>query len=400
MPSRRQALASGVLGVGGLFGGYAAVDDRADAATIDWPMARYDAAGTGHSPDAVGPKDDLRLAWEGRLADTGGFAVTPPVVVDGTVYAGNENLIAFDAAGGDERFSYDSTFRSSPAYVSPSIYRTGTLTVSTDDGIAGLNAGGGLRAFGVQFGANRWRGPGPSPSSPPVNALESPPPVPADGTVYVAAPDRGEIVALGATDGSEQWRRRLDAGDEFSVTVRRPAVKDGTVFVTGWPSQVRALDAETGDVVWEDELDEAMVLPPTATADGVVVPTRGGLTVYEANGDVRWSRDLAGNATGGAAAVADGRVFFADGTESLHARDLETGAEEWTLAFTREAAPVVADGVVYVTGGYDLMILDAATGDRRFTRETDWFFSQPAVGDGVLYVVDGDRVLALEGDHE
>ncbi len=399
MPSRRQALASGVLGVAGLFGGYAAVDDQPDA-TVDWPMARYDAAGTGHSPDAAGPKDDLRLAWEGRLEDTGGFAVAPPVVVDGMVYAGNETLAAFDAASGDERFSYGIASRTSPAYVPPSIYRTGTLTVRTADGVAGLNADGGLRAFGVQFGANRWRGPGPSPSSPPGNALESPPPVPADGTVYVAAPDRGEVAALEATDGSERWRRRLDAGDEADVTVRRPAVRDGTVFVTGWPSQVRALDAETGDVAWEDELDERMVLPPTATDDGVVVPTRRGLTVYEATGDVRWSRDLAGNATGGAVAVADDRVFFADGTESLHARDLETGAEEWTLSFTQEAAPVVADGVVYVTGGYDLMVLDAATGERRFTRETDWFFSQPVVGDGVLYVVDGDRVLALEEDHE
>ncbi|OAQ52343.1 hypothetical protein HTG_12025 [Natrinema mahii] len=400
MPSRRQALASGALGFAGLFGGYAAVDDRSDAATIDWPMARYDAAGTGHSPDAVGPKDDLRLAWEGRLEDTGGFAVTSPVIVDGTVYAGNEGLAAFDAASGDERFSYGTPSRSSPAYVSPSIYRTGTLAVRTANGVAGLNADGGLRGFGVQFGTNRWRGPRPTRSSPPVSRLESPPPVPADGTVYVAAPDRGEVLALAATDGSERWRRRLDADDEFGVTVRRPAVSDGTVFVTGWPSQVRALDAETGDVVWEDELDEQMVLPPTATDDGVVVPTRRGLTVYEANGDVRWSRDLEGNATGGAVAVADGRVFFADGTESLHARDLETGAEVWTLLFTREAAPVVADGVVYVTGGYDLVVLDAATGDRRYTRETDWFFSQPAVGDGVLYVVDGDRVLALEGDHE
>ncbi|OLZ39887.1 pyrrolo-quinoline quinone [Natrinema saccharevitans] len=400
MPSRRQAIASGVLGVAGLVGGYAAVDDRSDATTIDWPMARYDAAGTGHSPDAVGPKDDLQLAWEGQLEDTGGFAVTPPVVVDGTIYAGNEELVAFDAASGDDRFSYGIEHSSSPAYVSPSIYRSGTLTVGTDDGIAGLNADGGLRAFGVQLGANRWDGPGPSPSSPPVKALEGATPVPADGTVYVAIPDRSEVVALGATDGSERWRRRLDAGDGSGVTVRRPAVKDGTVFVTGWPSQVRALDAETGDVVWSDELDDGMVLPPTATADGVVVPTRGGLSVYEANGDVRWSRDLEGNATDGAVAVADGRVFFADGTESLHARDLETGAEEWTLSFTQEAAPIVADGVVYVTGGYDLVVLDAATGDRRFTRETDWFFSQPAVGDGVLYVVDGDSVLALGGTHD
>lgn len=394
MPPRRRVLASGALALAGLLGGYAAVSGRSEATAGDWPMARYDAAGTGHNPDASGPKDDMQLAWEGRLEDTGGFAIDPPVVAGGTVYAGNADLTAFDAASGDERFSYGTAYRSSPAYASPSVYRTGTLTVSTADGIAGLNADGGLTLFGAQFGANRWHGPETAPSSA-AETSARPPPVPVDGTVYAAGPD-GEVVALGANDGSERWRRRIDAGDGQGVEARRPAVRDGTVFVTGRPSKVRAFDAETGDLVWDDEHDERFVLPPTATDDGVVVPTRGGLTVYEADGgDVRWSRDLEANATGGAVAVADGRVFFADGTESLHARDLETGAEAWTVPFTREAAPVVADGVVYVTGGYDLTALDAATGDRLFTRETDWFFSQPAIGDGTLYVVDGDRVLAL-----
>lgn len=362
-------------------------------------MARYDAAGTGHSPDASGPKDDVRVAWAEPLEDTGGFAIDPPVIVDDTVYAGNDELVALDAAGGGVRFSYGAAYRSSPAYASASIYRTGTLAVSTADGTAGLNADGGLTVLGGRFGERRWHTPADAPPSSVADASATPPPVPADGTVYAADPDGGEIVALAANDGRERWRRRIERDpvrDGGSVTVRRPAVRDGTVFVTARPSQVRALDAGTGALQWRDELDEALVLPPTATADGVVVPTRGGLTVYEADsGRIRWRRDLEGNATGGAVAVADGRVFFADGTESLHARDLETGTELWSLPFTQEAAPVVADGVVYVTGGYDLIALDAATGGRRFTRETDWYFSQPAVGDGVLYVVDGDRVLAL-----
>jgi len=151
-----------------------------------------------------------------------------------------------------------------------------------------------------------------------------------------------------------------------------------------------------GEERWDDEHDEQMVRPPTATESGVVVPTRTGVTVYEADGgDVRWTgprreRDR------GCAAVAEGRVFVTDGTESLYALDLETGDDEWSVSFSHVATPVVADGVVYVSRGIELVAFDAETGEQRFAREAERYFSPPAVGDGVLYVVDGDRVLALE----
>lgn len=399
MPSRRRLLASSGFAFAGLFGSYAAVTDgadRSDPSTLDWPMARYDAAGTSHNPAASGPKANPRLAWDGTLEDTGGFVIAPPVVVDDTVVAGHDDLVAFDAGTGDVRFSYGVS-GSSPAYASTSIYRTGTLAVNSPSGTVGLNAGGGLDLFGLRVGERRWGGPGSEPDSPvPGTPNLPPPPIAVGETVFTAVPDAGAIVALEADNGRERWRRTITDETETAATLRRPAASDGTVFVSGWPSQVRAFDAETGAEAWRAELDEQMVLAPTATADGVVVPTRRGVVLYERNGDERWRRDVDGNATRGAAAVADGRAFVADGTESLRALDLETGATEWTVPFTADASPVVADGVVYVTDGYDLTALDAATGDRLFIRETEWYFSPPAIGDGVLYIVDGDRLLALE----
>src|SRR6056297_2162677 len=89
MPSRRQTLAGIGLAAAGLVGGDATTAAQSPSATLDWPMARYDAAGTGYNPDASGPKDDPQVAWAGDLERTGGFEPDPPVVVDGTVYAGN-----------------------------------------------------------------------------------------------------------------------------------------------------------------------------------------------------------------------------------------------------------------------------------------------------------------------
>ncbi|SDC39622.1 PQQ-binding-like beta-propeller repeat protein [Natrinema hispanicum] len=400
MPSRRQTLAGIGLAAAGLVGGYATTAAQSASATLGWPMARYDAAGTGYNPDASGPKDDPRVAWAGDLERTGGLEPDPPVVVDGTVYAGTENLFALDAATGDVLFSYGNygVSHSSPACAATSIYRTKTLAISSPGGTVGLNAGGGMALFGVHVGKQRWRGPGTEPEPSVFGPSKAPPPVTVDETVYAVAPTTSDIVALEADNGRERWRRRFPGGD-ISGTAFRPAVSGDTVYATGWPSDVAAFDAETGSKQWAESLDDADVnRPPTATENGVVVPTRRGVTLYEDSGDARWTRNLDGNATEGAVAVAEGRVFVSDGDESLYALDLETGADVWSVAFSHEATPVVADGVVYMTSGAELIAFDAATGERRFTRESGWYFSPPAVGDGVLYVVDGDQVLALEDE--
>jgi len=134
MPSRRQTLAGAGLAAAGLVVGSTVTADRSTSATLDWPMARYDAAGTGYNPEASGPKDDPTVAWSGELESSGGYEIDQPVVVDGTVYAGNDELIALDAATGDVRFSYGSysgVSRSSPACASTSIYRTKTLVIGS-----------------------------------------------------------------------------------------------------------------------------------------------------------------------------------------------------------------------------------------------------------------------------
>jgi outer membrane protein assembly factor BamB len=102
--------------------------------------------------------------------------------------------------------------------------------------------------------------------------------------------------------------------------------------------------------------------------------------------------------TDGSVAVAEGVVFVTDGTESLHAIDLETGEGIWTMEYQHDVRPIVADGIVYL--GYfwltELVAIDAETGDRRWSHEVGHGLSQPIVGDELLYVVANDRIVALE----
>ncbi|WP_135854593.1 outer membrane protein assembly factor BamB family protein [Halorussus salinus] len=391
--SRRSALAglgSGLVGIGAV---RASGDDGSashDDSALDWPMARYDAAGTGYNPDAAGPKDGARVAWR-REPDEFSGPSAAPILLGDTLYATGGSLLALDAATGETRFSHAGAYRSSPARAPAEAYTTDTLAVATRRTVVGLNADGGFGLFDREFGVERWRGPRRNSA---LSVLYSVPPVAVGGTVYAAMPNSRYVVALNASSGRERWR--ASPGDEL----RRLAVRDGRVFAVNWPYRATAYDAATGELLWRTDLDEQMVLAPTATSEGVVVPDRTGVTLLDAaDGSVRWRADHGGNATEGAAAVAEGTVYVQSSTGGrLHALALDTGEELWSAPDFTEGTPVVADGVVYGRNYDELVALDAADGSVRWRYESRLPLSTPAVGDGAVYFVARDRIVALEED--
>ncbi|WP_458207823.1 outer membrane protein assembly factor BamB family protein [Haladaptatus sp. NG-SE-30] len=376
--------------------GLSVADTDENDASVDWPMERYDPAGTGYNPAASGPKDGYRVRWR-REPDRFSGGVVSPILLGDTLYATGRSVIALDTVTGSTRFSHEGSYRSSPARAKANAYETDTLAVTAPTGVYGLNAGGGVRLFDYEFGVERWHTPRPEPEFGVFGPPTAIPPVTVGSTVYAAIPGSGDtahIVALDANSGRERWRH--SSGDEL----RRFAVHDGTLYAANWPSRVSAYDAKTGNRLWWRELDEQMVLAPTATDDAVVVPYRTGVVALDPrDGSTRWQFRHDGNATEGAAAVAEGRVFVLPaGTESLLSLDLTTGEKRWSAPVSGEGTPVVADGVVYATSFYtnELVALDAATGAVLWKFETRFPLSAPAIGDGVLYVVSHDRIVALE----
>lgn len=368
---------------------------------LDWPMARYDPAGTGHHPSASGPTDGVRVRWSHDTTDW--FRGTTPLVRRGdTLFAAGEGLLALDSETGDRRFGRPGPYQSTPAVAPASVYETDTLAVTAPTGVFGLNAGGGFtvplvnRAVGVE----RWAGPR-SPGGGFFGPTKADYPVTADGVIYTGLPGTNAVAALDPNDGRVLWRQIHHEDDAVSADINRPAVRDGLVFVTNWPHQAAAYDAETGERRWMRELDDQLLLPPVATDRGVVVPSRESVTLLDpADGRVVWQYSTGGNATESTPAVADGTVFVADERDSLHAITLQTGEERWTTPFDGPSAPVVADGVVYaVRSGYELVAIDAATGETRFEyRPSQVPLSTPVVGDGVLFAANRNRVVALEED--
>lgn len=400
VPSRRRFLGAAGLTVAGSVAGTVGTSGTESGSTsrYDWPMSRYDPAGTGHNPAAGGPKDDVKIAW---AHDTTGWfrGTAPPIRRGDTIYAAGNGLLALNGDTGARQFGHPGPYQSSLARARPSVYETATLAVTAPSGVFGVNAGGGvdLPVLNRSVGTERWAGP-QSPGPGFFGPADPATPVAADGTIYTAIPGTNSIAALDPDDGRILWRSTYE-DDKVSAAFNRPAVMDGIVFVTNWPRQVTAYDAETGAKRWQRKLDEQTVLAPVATEAGLVVPTRNDIRLLDAtSGDRLWIRTHDGNITESAPAVADGIVFLADEQGSMHARDLETGESLWTTPFDGSTSPVVADGVVYaVRSGFSLVAIDAASGEKRFEyRPSQVPLSPPIVGDGVLYAVNRERVIALE----
>lgn len=127
--------------------------DERDAGT-DWPMTRYDAAGTGYNPDAIGSKRAARVKWRSEPERFSG-GVASPILLGDTLYATGQGLTALDSATGATRFSHEGSYQSSPARADAEAYETDTLAVTAPTGVYGLNAGGGIRLFDYEFGVER-----------------------------------------------------------------------------------------------------------------------------------------------------------------------------------------------------------------------------------------------------
>lgn len=199
-------------------------------------------------------------------------------------------------------------------------------------------------------------------------------PVVADGTVYTTNFDpshEGSAIALNAQDGSEQWRTTLDGtGDHGRALVAGR-------FIVAYGRELRALDRQTGEIVWERSLpdERSGYAPEHLAADDrsgtILFPSRNGLTALRASdGERRWRKPAVpqGPVT---PAIHDGTIYTIgrrDGTDTLAALAVADGSVRWTRSLAEpvvSADPVATDHGVLVVDAGRLAVHDVDTGDRR-----------------------------------
>ncbi|WP_132057298.1 outer membrane protein assembly factor BamB family protein [Halorussus amylolyticus] len=255
-------------------------------------------------------------------------------------------------------------------------------------------------------------------------------PIVADGRVYQLTVR--DLAVYDASDGSQLWTKSGAGGPPLVV---------GETAYLGANDSLLALDAATGETLWERTFEKNAIVrsPATYSGDRLYVPA--GETIHRVDsetGDVDWSRRLFGTLLGSPAIYSGYSVAVASEAGTLYLLGPDgTGAGEWNLPAVPEAPPttdtdriyvncfdgrtyaadlereskgtfawdadsgVASAGLavkshVYATGTGGLSAIDPDTGERAWKHDTgDWRWTAPALGRDTLFV-GGDALYALD----
>lgn len=294
---------------------------------------------------ALGPSP-LKEAWSISIGEGSTKElplVAQPVIVDGRIYTmDTENKVrAFDVTNGKK------------------IWSTDVSTEEDDDPVIG----GGIASSG--------------------------------GLLYVTS-GYNEVLALNPANGKVIWRKTIPAASRAA-----PTALDSRVFVITLDGRTLALDAATGNTLWEyTGLAETAALigaaSPAASRD-IVVPvfSSGEITALRVgNGSVAWSDNLANvKGLGGLGEISDikalpvidkGIVVAISFSGRLAAIDERTGQRVWQREISGDQTPWVAGNHIFVLSADNQLI---AMG--RETGAIRWITDLPRRDDGDPVILTG-----------
>ncbi len=160
------------------------------------------------------------------------------------------------------------------------------------------------------------------------------------------------------------WRTSIGEGSGSKTQLlSQPVIAGGKIYTMDAQASVRALNAETGDLLWRHDLksrgeeeEEGVLGGGLAFSGGRLFATTGFgdvIALAAASGKEIWRRPVMGPIRA-APTVKDGRVFIITITNELHVLDAETGRINWThrgiieTAGLMGAASPAVDGTIVV----------------------------------------------------
>ena len=222
---------------------------------------------------------DGSVAWQQEL---GAQLTTSLAAADGLVVVGLQGdldtqpvVVALDAATGQERWRYE---RAAPSFF--------VSALSLGDGYAFAVITGSensVVSIDLADGTERWNRRIGGTTDPGV------PPVAGDGAVFVTDL-AGHTQALDAATGEQLW----DFASNILVLRGAPILVGSTLFVPGAEGQIDAIDVVSGELMWRRAPDDAPVRALAAAGEFLVVvrgAQRSGIEAYEHDPDVALLRE-------------------------------------------------------------------------------------------------------------
>jgi outer membrane protein assembly factor BamB len=226
-----------------------------------------------------------------------------------------------------------------------------------------------------------------------------------------------ELVALNAATGEVLWRQELDTAASGA-----PATDGSVVYVSGRDGSAWALNAADGKVIWRVVGTPGVTgfvgsAAPTISDRVVIFPSSGGelLAVLKVgNGTIVWRSSLAGKRLGrayavtpditGDAVLSGGTLFAGTASGRTVALSAASGDVTWT-AIGGALGPVAVGGgsIFLVSDEAELVRMDASTGEVIWAVQLPYFTTDKVKRRKGIYahfgpVLAGGRVMVVSSD--
>lgn len=393
------------------------------AALADWGQFQ---GSEEHNGLSDGPSAPLALAWtnediELEGTDTTGGLSSPVIAEDGTiVVVAPTQVLGFDGEDGSEVFGVERDFgpSSQPAIgtglegpvvvytegfgdVGRTPTASGTVSPSPSDVEAGPEGefDSHVNAVDLATGEPAWG------SSVPLEDVVQTP-VAMDETSAYIGDVGGQVTVVDVMSGDVRWTEELGTPISGAVTLDRGRAIVTTLGGREEPSEIVALDAESGDELWRASVEDASnFVSAPVVADGriLTLDVIGGILAFDdEDGRFLWRTEVVNpiaprgqpfllQGVGAPAPVsADGQVFVVDVTGRVYAFDAETGDPQWDFALndpSRYSPPLLTDDHVLVsTDSGRLSAIDRASGHLVWEGESGGTFLRGVSDAGDLLV--------------
>ncbi len=299
-----------------------------------WPQPGATAGKTSWLQGGAGPTGELTTSWNvGETRD--GSKTEIGAVVNGTVYAADSALRAYDAADGAERWSVKATVPQS-AYGDSMRADIAVPTVVNDIVLAPVRIGNEnetvhttIVAVEADSGAKRWQLG--------VDSQKTFSSLTAHGdSVFCCGPARSGsnqsyVYRIDAQGSAILWQAPIDLDTPGQNTI---LVADGRVFVAETEG-VRAIDAPSGKVLWDalpdvNARDVAAVWNDTLIVWEAAYPGSTLIALDVITGTELWKTAYGGETIVAVEAIDDERVYLSmNNATTIIALDRLDGSELW-----------------------------------------------------------------------
>ena len=375
-----------------------------------WPTFRFNANRTGHADTLSGPQDgNLVWTFKDKGLKTVQFHSSPAVVGNrlyiaaavGAVFSTSGATYCIDIDTQDVVWRHDSDIPifSSPAVVAGRVYIGEGFHY--DDNCS-------LRCLDAKTGDPIW-------SFKTTSHVESTPFI-TQGRLYFTAGADG-VYCLDALAGEEIWHYPAVHAD------MSPLVKDGKVFFgTGYDDYlIIAVDAGTGAEIWSKQMPYQVWGSPSAYQDIVIfglgmgnfaesapIPKGRAVAVNANTGDIVWEEEV-DDAIMSAMVLYKDHVIFGSRDGHVYSLTAKEGDRRWRkyMGGVVVSSPAVAQDAIYAATAsgkiYSLSIFDGSINWEYDSVEVKYglkFYSSPAIVNGKLYIGSSDRYIFCFGGNK